>query len=177
MDPITLATIVATLIATKAIEKVGEKIGERGIQEGGKLVDALRRKAPDTVKRLEAVDDPNVIDAEIIEEVRKVVAAEPEVQAAVIATANAMQQQFGGVIDPKFLSPAQQEKQMLEIEYQNLTEKYELLNNQIEDELNSDNRVTLGVRTIVRAVLSSDDPMVPEVLEVRMGFNPSSGNP
>jgi len=98
MDPITLATIVATLIATKAIEKVGEKIGERGIQEGGKLVDALRRKAPDTVKRLESVADPNVIDAEIIEEVRKVAATEPEVQAAVTTTANAIQQQFGGVI-------------------------------------------------------------------------------
>ena len=99
MDPITLATIVATLIATKAIEKVGEKVGERGIQEGGKLVDALRRKAPDTVKRLESVADPNVIDAKIIEEVRKVAAVEPEVQAAVTATANAMQQKFGGVIN------------------------------------------------------------------------------
>ncbi len=97
MDPITLATIAATLILTKAIEKVGEKIGERGIKEGGKLVDVLRRKAPDTVKRLEAVADPNVIDAELIEEVRKVAAVEPEVQAAVTATANAIQQQFGGV--------------------------------------------------------------------------------
>ena len=101
MDPITLATIVATLIATKATEKVGEKIGERGIKEGGKLVEALRRKAPDTVKRLEAVADPNVmtIDAEIIEEVRKVAAAEPEVQAAVTATVSAIEQQPGGIVN------------------------------------------------------------------------------
>ena len=37
--------------------------------------------------------------------------------------------------------------------------------------------ISSSLLTIVRAVLSSDDPMVPEVLEVRMGFNPSSGNP
>ena len=101
MDPITLATIVATLIAKKAVEKVGEKIGEYGIKEGVTLLEALRRKAPETVKRMEAVADPNAItnDAEIVEEVRKVADAEPEVQAAVMATANAVQQQFGGVIN------------------------------------------------------------------------------
>ena len=94
-DPITLATIVTTLIETKAIEK----IGERGIQEGGKLVNALRRKAPATVKRLESVTDPNVIDADIVEEVRKVAAAEPEVQAAVTATVSALEQQPGSIVN------------------------------------------------------------------------------
>ena len=93
-DPITLATIVTTLIETKAIEK----IGERGIQEGGKLVNALRRKAPATVKCLESVTDPNVIDADIVEEVRKV-AAEPEVQAAVTATVSALEQQPGSIVN------------------------------------------------------------------------------
>jgi hypothetical protein len=102
MDPITLATIVATLIATKAIEKVGEKIGERGIQEGGKLLDVLRRKAPETANRLAAVVDPNTIDAEIVEEVKRVAAADPEVKSAVDATAAALLLQPGGMTNFNF---------------------------------------------------------------------------
>jgi hypothetical protein len=69
MEPITLATIALTLIATKATEKVGEKLGEGAIVQGKKLLDVLRRKSPETVLRLEAAADPNVIDAVIIEEV------------------------------------------------------------------------------------------------------------
>jgi hypothetical protein len=90
MEPITLVTIALTLIATKATEKVGEKLGEGAIAQGKKLLDVLRRKSPDTVLRLEAVADPNVIDAVIIEEVKRVAAAEPEVQAAVDATVAAV---------------------------------------------------------------------------------------
>ncbi len=90
MEPITLATIALTLIATKATEKVGEKIGEGAIVQGKKLLNMLRRKSPETVLRLEAAD-PNVIDAVIIEEVKRVAAAEPEVQAAIDATVNAVQ--------------------------------------------------------------------------------------
>lgn len=99
MDPITLATIALTLIATKATEKVGEKIGEGAIASGKRLLDVLRRKSPDTVKRLEAAKNPEVIDAEIIEEVKQVAASDPEVQAAVDATAQAMQQQLGTVVN------------------------------------------------------------------------------
>ncbi|MBD2325684.1 hypothetical protein [Alkalinema sp. FACHB-956] len=99
MDPITLATIAVTLIATKATEKVGEKIGEGAIASGKRLLDVLRRKSPDTVKRLEAAKNPEVIDAEIIEEVKQVAASDPEVQAAVNATAQAMQQQLGTVVN------------------------------------------------------------------------------
>jgi hypothetical protein len=99
MEPITLVTIALTLIATKATEKVGEKLGEGAIAQGKKLLDVLRRKSPETVLRLEAAADPNVIDAEIIEEVKRVAAAEPEVQAAVDATAQAMQEKFGSVVN------------------------------------------------------------------------------
>ncbi|OUC14951.1 MAG: hypothetical protein B0A82_09520 [Alkalinema sp. CACIAM 70d] len=99
MDPITLATIALTLIATKATEKVGEKIGEGAIASGKRLLEVLRRKSPDTVKRLEAAKNPEVIDAEIIEEVKQVAASDPEVQAAVDATAQAMQQQLGTVVN------------------------------------------------------------------------------
>ncbi len=98
MDPITIATVVATLLATKAVEKMGEKLGEGTIVQGGKLLETLQRRSPETVLRLAAAN-PEVIDAEIIEEVKRVAAAEPEVQAAVDATAQSIQQQFGGVIN------------------------------------------------------------------------------
>lgn len=100
MDPITVATIALTLIATKATEKVGETLGEGVIATAKNLLGILRRKSPDTVKRLEAgANDPYVIDAEIIEEVQQVAETDPEVQEALNATAQAMQQQFGGVIN------------------------------------------------------------------------------
>jgi hypothetical protein len=100
MDPITVATIALTLIATKATEKVGENLGEGVIAATKNLLGILRQKSPDTVRRLEAgADSPHVIDAEIIEEVQRVAEADPEVQEALNATAQAMQQQFGGVIN------------------------------------------------------------------------------
>ncbi|MBD2021151.1 hypothetical protein H6F43_13285 [Leptolyngbya sp. FACHB-36] len=99
MDPVTIATIVLTILATKATEKVGEKIGEGALAEGKKLLGLLQRKSPETVKRLEAATDPNVIDAEVVEEVRRVSVQEPEVKAAVDATAMAVQQQPGGIVN------------------------------------------------------------------------------
>jgi len=92
MDPITVATIALALIATKATEKVGEKLGEGAITSAKTLLEILRQKSPDTVHRLEARDSSSdVIDAEIIEEVRQVATVEPEVQAAIDATAQAVQ--------------------------------------------------------------------------------------
>lgn len=91
MEPISLVTIALTLLATKATEKVGEKIGEGAIAQGKKLLDLLHRKSPETVLRLEAAADPNVIDAVIIEEVQRVAAAEPEVQQAIEATVKAIE--------------------------------------------------------------------------------------
>jgi hypothetical protein len=90
MDPFTIATVVATLLATKAVEKMGEKLGEGTIVQGGKLLESLQRKSPETLLRLEAAN-PAVIDAEIVDEVKRVAAADPEVQAAVDATAAAAQ--------------------------------------------------------------------------------------
>lgn len=100
MDPITVATIALTLVAIKATEKVGEQLGEGVIASTRNLLGVLRRKSPDTVKRLESqADDPDVIDAEIIEEVQRVAESEPEVREALDATAQAMQKQFGSVIN------------------------------------------------------------------------------
>jgi hypothetical protein len=73
---------------------MGEKLGEGTIVQGGKLLESLQRKSPETVKRLAAAN-PEVIDAEIVEEivdeVKRVAAVDPEVRAAVNATAAAAQ--------------------------------------------------------------------------------------
>ena len=90
----TLAMVALTLVATKATEKVGETAGERlsdGVITAAKrwLV-GLRQHAPATVKRLEAASDPSVIDVEILEEVKRVAVQQPDVQAAMEATAAAV---------------------------------------------------------------------------------------
>ncbi len=52
----------------------------------------MQRKSPDTVKRLETkADNPDVIDAEIIEEVRQVAEANPDVKAAIDTTFQSLQ--------------------------------------------------------------------------------------
>jgi hypothetical protein len=99
MDPIAIALAAVVLVSTKATEKVGEKLGEGTLAAARGLLTLLRRKAPETTKRLAAAESPDVIEAEIIEEVRQVAAADPEVAAAVEATAQQMQRQFGGVIN------------------------------------------------------------------------------
>ena len=94
MEPVTLA-VVLTLLATKATEKVGEQIGEGAIAAAKHLLSTLKKRSPDTVKRLSAAPDPtgaDVIDVEIIEEIKRVAAAEPEVQAALNETATAIEQ-------------------------------------------------------------------------------------
>jgi hypothetical protein len=60
------------------------------MSSGKKALAVLGRKAPDTVKRLEAAN-PDVIEAEIIEEVKRVAGADPEIRAAMDATATAAQ--------------------------------------------------------------------------------------
>ncbi|MGF1522084.1 MAG: hypothetical protein ACFBSF_07170 [Leptolyngbyaceae cyanobacterium] len=100
MDPITAVTFVLTLVATSATERVGESLGEGVITATKNLLRILRQKSPDTVKRLESgADVPHVIDAEIIKEVQQAAAADPEVREALNTTTQAMQQQFGGVIN------------------------------------------------------------------------------
>ena len=89
MDAITM---VATLFATKAIDKVGEKMGEGGLSLGGRLMQKLRHKAPKAVARLEASADPTAIDAEIIDEIQQVAAADPDIQADIDSMVQAAQQ-------------------------------------------------------------------------------------
>ncbi|MBT9312626.1 hypothetical protein [Leptothoe kymatousa] len=96
MDPLTIAVAAATVVLTKMLEKTGETMGEKAMERGGKLLDALRRKSPDTVAKLEQAasqkslpGDSDIIDAEIIEEVEKIAQADPEIKAGVEAVADA----------------------------------------------------------------------------------------
>ncbi len=92
MEPITW-TVLLTLVATKTTEKIVDKVGDGAIASAKNLFEVLRRRSPETARRLELTggsSDSDVIDAEIIEEVMRVAAAEPEVQTAVNATAAAV---------------------------------------------------------------------------------------
>jgi hypothetical protein len=91
MDPLTLAMVALTVVATKATEKVGEELGVGVVTSARRLLDALRRRSPETVLRLEAASDPTVIDAEIVEEVQRVAKVDSQVQAAVKETVVAVQ--------------------------------------------------------------------------------------
>ena len=97
MDPIAIALTALVLVGTKATEKVGDALGEGTLSAAQGLWGLLRRKAPGAAQRLAAAESPEVIEAEVIEEVRRLAAADPEVAAAVESTAQQMQQQFGGV--------------------------------------------------------------------------------
>ncbi len=92
MEPITWAVLL-TLVATKATEKIGEQVGEGTIAAANHLLEVLRRRSPKTARRLELAGGSgkdDVMDAEIIEEVMRVAATEPDVQTAVEATAAAV---------------------------------------------------------------------------------------
>lgn len=96
MDPLTIAVAAATVVLTKMLEKTGETMGETAMEAGGKLLDMLRRKSPDTVAKLEQAaeqqalpEGPEIIDAEILEELEQLANQDPEVKASVEATTDA----------------------------------------------------------------------------------------
>lgn len=86
MDPITLAIAALTAVASGITSGATSKIGEGVISAAQKWLNQLRRYSPETVKRLEAVDDPNVIDVKILEEVQQAAATQPDVKAAMEET-------------------------------------------------------------------------------------------
>ena len=89
MDPITLAIAALTAIATGAAGKIGEPLGEGVVAAAQRWLDRLRQHSPETVKRLAAVSDPNVIDVEILEEVKQIAEQKPDVRAAMEETVKA----------------------------------------------------------------------------------------
>ncbi|MGB3294124.1 MAG: hypothetical protein WBB01_14145 [Phormidesmis sp.] len=89
MEPITLAIAALTAVASGITAGATGKIGEGVVAAAGRWLEQLRQHSPETVKRLAAVSDPNVIDVEILEEVKQVTAQQPDVQAAMNETVRA----------------------------------------------------------------------------------------
>ena len=100
MEPITWAAIALALV-NGAGGKAGEKLSEGAITSARRLFSLLQVRSPQAAKRLEAAheasDTSEVIDAEIVEEVKRSVENDPEMQAAMNDLSNAMQKQFGNV--------------------------------------------------------------------------------
>jgi hypothetical protein len=89
MDPITLAVPVLVVIGGKVVEKWGEKIGEKTFEAGEKLMQSIAHKSPETAEKLKQLEPGEIIDAEIVAEVRRIADAEPTVKAEVEAVATA----------------------------------------------------------------------------------------
>ncbi len=68
MEPITLAIAALKAVASGITAGATGKIGEGVVTSAQRWLAQLRQHSPETVKRLAAVSDPNVIDVEILEE-------------------------------------------------------------------------------------------------------------
>ena len=99
MDPITLAVPVLVVIGGKVVEKWGEKIGEKTFEAGEKLLKSIAHKSPATAEKLKQLQPGDVIEAEIIEEVKRIAASDETIAAEVEATAAALKQEFGDVVN------------------------------------------------------------------------------
>ena len=86
MEPLTLAVSALVFVAGGVTAGATGKLGEGLVTAAQQWLERLRQHSPETVKRLEGVSDPNVIDVEIIEEVKRVAAAQPDVQTAMNET-------------------------------------------------------------------------------------------
>ncbi|MBD1891930.1 hypothetical protein [Coleofasciculus sp. FACHB-SPT9] len=101
MEPFTAGAI-ATLVLTKAIEKAGETLGEKVMEQGGKLMQLLKRKSPDTANAIEvAAQHPELVEqqpedygeAVLVEKVESAANSDSEIAAAVQALADAVNSQ------------------------------------------------------------------------------------
>jgi hypothetical protein len=101
MEPFTAGAI-ATLVLTKALEKAGETLGEKVMEKGGKLMQLLKRKSPDTASAIEvAAQHPELVEqqpedygeAVLVEKVESAANSDSEIAAAVQALADAVKSQ------------------------------------------------------------------------------------
>jgi hypothetical protein len=99
IESIALAMPVLVVIGGKVVEKWGEKIGEKTFEAGEKLFKSIAEKSPETAQKLKQLQPGDVIDAEIIEEVKQVAAADETITAQVEETAVALKREFGDVVN------------------------------------------------------------------------------
>ena len=98
MDPISLALPVLVVIGGKVVEKWGEKVGEKTFAAGEKLLKSIALKSPETAQKLKQLQSGDVIDGEIVAEVKRVAEADETIAAQVEEEA-ALKQEFGNVIN------------------------------------------------------------------------------
>ena len=101
MEPFTAGAI-ATLVLTKALEKAGETLGEKVMEKGGKLMQLLKRKSPDTASAIEVVaKHPELVEqqpedygeAVLVGKVESAANSDSEIAAAVQTLADAVKSQ------------------------------------------------------------------------------------
>ncbi|WP_191758539.1 hypothetical protein [Komarekiella delphini-convector] len=96
MEPVSLtAAAIATLVITKAFEKTGEILGEKALEQGGKLLSLLKRKAPNTASAIELAQTQPLDygQASLVEQVEEVANKDPEIAQAVEALADTVKSQ------------------------------------------------------------------------------------
>ena len=89
MEPLTLAVSALVFVAGGVTAGATGKLGEDLVAAAQRWLERLGQHSPETVNRLAGVSDPNVIDVEILEEVNRVAAAQPDVQTAMNETVTA----------------------------------------------------------------------------------------
>ncbi|MBW4685085.1 MAG: hypothetical protein KME40_08280 [Komarekiella atlantica HA4396-MV6] len=96
MEPVSLtAAAIATLVITKAFEKTGEILGEKALEQGGKLLSLLKRKAPNTASAIELAQTQPLDygQASLVEQVEEAANKDPEIAQAVEALADTVKSQ------------------------------------------------------------------------------------
>jgi uncharacterized membrane protein len=98
MEPLTAGAIaLAYLLLNKTFEKTGEIIVAKGFEQGGKVIELLKRKSPETASELEAAAEhpalppgqPEYIgEAVLVEKIESAAKADPEIREAVEALGN-----------------------------------------------------------------------------------------
>jgi uncharacterized membrane protein len=98
MEPLTAGAIaLAYLLLNKTFEKTGEIIVAKGFEQGGKVIELLKRKSPETASELEAAAEHPALppgqpedfgEAVLVEKIESAAKADPEIRAAVEALGN-----------------------------------------------------------------------------------------
>ncbi|MFY7803985.1 MAG: hypothetical protein ACOVQ7_11195 [Limnoraphis robusta] len=79
MEPVELTVAaLAALIITKATEKTGEKLGEKLFEQGGTLLQQLRRKSPQTALAIEKVNETPLDWGQAVIDVKEMAKSDPE---------------------------------------------------------------------------------------------------
>ena len=96
------ASAIATLVLTKAFERTGTVLADKTIEQGGKLIQLLKSKSPDTASAIEQVrQNPQLVEqqpedygeAVLIEKVESAAKSDAEIEKEVQALADGVKSQ------------------------------------------------------------------------------------